>query len=434
MNRRSGERLVSSPALELIHEALALHAGTAHSGPVRLSAPEISAAALRTPFDPVARRALEVFCAMLGTLSGNLALTLGSVGGLYGGGGIVPQIIDFFQQSEFRSRFERKGRFSEWLSRIPTWVVMAPRSALRGASAMLDDHLTADHGAGPLLDEIRAALPRLSDAERDVANDLLAAPGAWMSDPIARIAERSGVSTPTVMRFCRSMGFVGLADFKLRLGSGLSGTTKIASSPVQAGDPTAERMAKVCNNSISALIGLRDRLHPAFERALALLGRARCIEVYGTGSASIAAQDAQHKLGRLGLLAVARCDLQLQNVTSAFLGGADVLLVISNSGTLDASSEAAARARARARARPAGAPVIAICPQHSDLARLADVVMPVDHPQDLQALVPMVSQLMQTVIVDMLVTELAMARRETITQALAHQREGRFVALSLHGA
>ena len=427
----SGERLVSSPGLELIHEALALHAGTAHSGPVRLSAPEISAAALRTPFDPVARRALEVFCAMLGTLSGNLALTLGSVGGLYGGGGIVPQIIDFFQQSEFRSRFERKGRFSEWLSRIPTWVVMAPRSALRGASAMLDDHLTADHGAGPLLDEIRAALPRLSDAERDVANDLLAAPGAWMSDPIARIAERSGVSTPTVMRFCRSMGFVGLADFKLRLGSGLSGTTKIAYSPVQAGDPTAERMAKVCNNSISALIGLRDRLHPAFERALALLGRVRCIEVYGTGSASIAAQDAQHKLGRLGLLgllAIARCDPQLQNVTPTFLGAGDVLLVISNSGTLDASNEAAVRAR------HAGAPVIAICPQHSDLSRLADVAMPVDHPQDLQVLVPMVSQLMQTVIVDMLVTELAMARRETITQALAHQREGRFVALSLHGA
>ena len=425
----SGERLVSSPGLELIHEALALHASTAHSGPVRLSAPEISAAALRTPFDPVARRALEVFCAMLGTLSGNLALTLGSVGGLYVGGGIVPQIIDFFQQSEFRSRFERKGRFSEWLSRIPTWVVTAPRSALRGASAMLDDHLTADHGAGPLLDEIRAALPRLSGAERAVANDLLAAPRAWMSDPIARIAERSGVSTPTVMRFCRSMGFVGLADFKLRLGSGLSGTTKVAHSPVQAGDPTAERMAKVCNNSISALIGLRDRLHPkAFERAVALLGRARCIEIYGTGSASIAAQDAQHKLGRLGLPAVARCDPQLQNVTSAFLGAGDVLLVISNSGTLDASNEAAARAR------HAGAPVIAICPQHSDLARLADVVMPVDHPRDLQALVPMVSQLMQTVIVDMLVTELAMARRETITQALAHQREGRFVALSSHGA
>ena len=239
-----------------------------------------------------------------------------------------------------------------------------------------------------------------------------------MSDPFAHIAERSGVSMPTAMRCCRAMGFVGLADFKLRLESGLSGTTKVAHGPVQAGGPTAERMAKVCNNSISALTGLRDRLRPqALESAVALLGRARCIEVYGTGSASIAAQDAQHKLGRLGLLAVARCDLQLQNVNSAFLGGADVLLVISNSGTLDASNEAAARARAR----PAGAPVIAIRPQHSDLARLADVVMPVDHPQDLQALVPMVSQLMQTVIVDMLVTELAIARRETITQALAHQ-------------
>jgi glucokinase len=296
-------------------------------------------------------------------------------------------------------------------------------------SALLDNHLTADHGAGPLLDDVRAALARLSTSERLAAADLLSAPRAWLSDPIARIAERCGVSTPTVMRFCRSMGFKGLADFKLRLGAGLSGTTKVAYRSVDAGDPTAERIATIMNNSISALILLRDRLHPqAFERAVQLLAQARRIEVYGLGTAALAAEDAQHKLGRLGLHAVARTDPQLQALTAAYLGAADVLLVLSNSGAIDPLNDAVVRARRN------GASVIAMCPQRSELARLADVVLPVDHPEDLQALVPMVSRLMQTVIVDVLVTDLALQRRELINTALARQDEQRYGQLSSHSS
>jgi glucokinase len=420
----SGERLISASGLELTYEALALRSG--HQ-PARRSATEISVAALADAPDPVAHQALSMFCAMLGTAAGNLALTLGAQGGVYIGGGIVPQIAGFFAQSAFRARFEAKGRFQPWLARVPTWIVTAPRASLRGASAMLDDHLTADHGAGPLLVDIRAAMDKLSASERIVAQDLLSAPRAWMSDSIARIAERCGVSTPTVMRFCRSLGFKGLVDFKLRLGSGLSGTTKVAHRAVSAGDPTAERIGKIFDNSISALIGLRDRLHPdVFERAVAALAGARRIEVYGTGSAALAAEEAQHKLGRLGLAALARTDAQQQNLTSIYLGAEDVLLVLSNSGELDSINEAVARAR------HAGTVVIAMCPQRSELARLADIVLPVDHPDDVQALVPMVSRLMQTVMIDALVSDLALQRRGPITAALAHQDDQRFGALSSH--
>ncbi|PXW96682.1 RpiR family transcriptional regulator [Sphaerotilus hippei] len=420
----SGERLISASGLELTHELLASRSGLP---PPRLSAPEISARAQATPADPVALRALEMFCAMLGTVAGNLALTLGSTGGVYIGGGIVPQMLPFLARSAFRQRFESKGRFRSWLERVPTWVAVAPRSALRGASAMLDDHLTADHGAGPLLVEIRAAMDRLSTSERTVAQDLLSAPRAWMSDSIARIAERCGVSTPTVMRFCRSMGFKGLADFKLRLGSGLSGTTKVAHREVQHEDPTAERIGKIFDNSISALIALRDRLHPAaFERATAALAGARRIEIYGTGSSALTAEDAQNKLGRLGLAALARTDAQLQNLTSIYLGTGDVLLVLSNSGALESVNEAVARARR------AGTTVITMCPQRSELARLADIVLPVDHPDDVHALVPMLSRLAQTVMIDALVSDLALQRRDAIGSALAHQNDQRFVTLSSH--
>ena len=420
----SAERLISGPGLELIYEALAAQA---RHTPARRSAAEISAAAQADPVDDVARRALATFCAMLGTVAGNLALTLGCVGGLYIGGGIVPQVLGFFQASKFRERFEQKGRFTPWLSRIPTYVIAAPRTALRGVSAMLEEHLAAAHGAGRLLEEVRTAMPRLSAAERQVAQDVLSAPRAWLTDPVVQIAERCNVSTPTVLRFCRSMGFKGLADFKLRLGAGLAGSTQVTHCEVQASDPAAERFAKIFNNSISALVGLRDRLRPeAFERAVSEMARARRIEVFGAGSATIAAEDAQHKLGRLGLAAVARTDVQLQSLAASFLTSEDVLLVLSNSGTHDPINEAVARAR------KAGATVVALCPQRSELARLADVVLPVDHPDDVGALVPMVSRLMQTVIIDVLVTDLALKRRDLISRSLARQDDQRFGVLSSH--
>ena len=423
----SAERLISGPGLELIYEALAAHAG---HDPAQRRAPDISRLATAAPgadSDPVARRALEVFCAMLGTVAGNLALTLGCQGGLYIGGGIVPQVLEFFQRSGFRSRFEAKGRFSQYLRGIPTFVITAPRPALQGVSAILEDHLSAEHGAGRLLEDIRAARPRLSAAERQVAQDVLTAPRAWLTDPIVQIAGRCGVSTPTVMRFCRSMGFKGLTDFKLRLGAGLSGKSQLSHQEVQATAPVAERMATIFNNSISALVALRDRLSPeVFERTVTEMAGARRIEIYGLGTAAVAAEDAMHKLGRIGLMAVARTDAVQQSVTSAFLGAEDVLLVLSNSGELEPMNESVARARR------AGTRVIVACPQRSELARLSDILLPVDHPGDVHALVPMVSRLMQTMIIDVLVTELALKRRDLISRSLAHQDDQRFGVLSSH--
>lgn len=420
----SGERLISAAGLALMHQWLTQRDGVATS---LHTAPDITAAALASTPDPAAQRTLDIFCAMLGTVAGNLALTLGSTGGLYIGGAIVPRILPFFARSRFRERFEQKGRFQPWLARIPTWVIDTPNSALRGASALLDDHLSADHGASSLLADIRMAMERLSASERLVAQDVLSAPRAWMSDPIVRIAERCGVSTPTVMRFCRSMGFKGLADFKLRLGSGLSGSMRVSHSDVQSSDPPAERMGKILNNSISALILLRDRLHPeVFERAIHTLLRARRIEIYAVGNAAATAEDAQDKLGRLGLPAIARTDPMLQSLSAAFLGPEDTVLVLSNSGAIESVNDAVARARRT------GATVIAMCPQRSELARLADVVLPVEHPDDTQSVVPMVSRLMQSVILDVLVSDLALQRRSVISAALEKVDDHRFGTLSSH--
>ena len=88
--------------------------------------------------DPIASQTLEMFCAFLGSVAGNLALTLGARGGIYIGGGIVPRLGEDFERSAFRERFEQKGRYRAYLQRIPTLVIRSTVSpALEGASRAL---------------------------------------------------------------------------------------------------------------------------------------------------------------------------------------------------------------------------------------------------------------------------------------------------------
>ena len=90
---------------------------------------------------PQAGEALTHFCALLGSVAGNLALTLGARGGVYIGGGIVPRLGDWFHRSPFRQRFEAKGRFATYLQAIPVWVITSRQSpALLGAALALDAH------------------------------------------------------------------------------------------------------------------------------------------------------------------------------------------------------------------------------------------------------------------------------------------------------
>ena len=141
----SAERFVSGPGLVLIHEALAARGGLALAD--NLSPSDVVTRALEAN-DALCLEAIEVFCGMLGTVAGNLAVTLGAQGGIYIGGGVVPRLGEYFARSPFRARFERKGRLSDFTARIPTSVITAPYPALQGTSALLADHL-ANNPARP---------------------------------------------------------------------------------------------------------------------------------------------------------------------------------------------------------------------------------------------------------------------------------------------
>ena len=131
----SAERVISGAGLvDLYHALCDLKDG---QGREITTPADVLARAQDVPLS-TANQALDMFCGFLGSVAGDLALTLGARGGIYIGGGIVPRLGERFAASPFRARFEDKGRFKNYLKDIPTWVIHSPVSpALQGASQAL---------------------------------------------------------------------------------------------------------------------------------------------------------------------------------------------------------------------------------------------------------------------------------------------------------
>lgn len=128
--RVSIERLICGPGLLNLHRALAEIDGRE----TRIDDPAlITAEAMAEPRSPCGAT-LARFCAMLGAVAGDIALTTGARGGVYIAGGIAPRILPFLQASPFRERFERKGRFRDYMAAIPTHVILHRHAALLGAA------------------------------------------------------------------------------------------------------------------------------------------------------------------------------------------------------------------------------------------------------------------------------------------------------------
>lgn len=129
----SAESLVSGPGLSLLYETLTRLEG---GEPKKLHPSEVSDLALNNKCS-IAVEALAMFCSIFGSVAGNLALTLGARGGVYVGGGIVLRILNVFMDSRFRERFEQHGRLTEYLQKIPTYVINTDYPALTGAIVAL---------------------------------------------------------------------------------------------------------------------------------------------------------------------------------------------------------------------------------------------------------------------------------------------------------
>jgi glucokinase len=130
----SGERFLSGIGLPVLHRAVAAVLG--HAAP-KLTAADIVERGLARS-DAACDQTVDAFCALLGGLAGNVALTTGARGGVFIGGGIVPRLGERFFQSRFRERFEAKGRFAEFLQGIPTALITDTLAALTGSALAAD--------------------------------------------------------------------------------------------------------------------------------------------------------------------------------------------------------------------------------------------------------------------------------------------------------
>lgn len=129
----STERLVAGIGWSLLHEAICAVRGLTYHP---MDPATIGRLALAGT-DPSAVATLNAFCGILGTAAGNLAMTLGARGGIYLAGGIAARYASFLASSQFRARFEAKGRFAGYNAEIPTWVITGGQPGLLGAAASL---------------------------------------------------------------------------------------------------------------------------------------------------------------------------------------------------------------------------------------------------------------------------------------------------------
>ncbi len=134
----SNERILSGPGLLNLYQAMAENEGRKTTNPTTVEI-TLTACAHADSFEA---NVLNRFCAILGSFAGDIALAMGARNGVLIAGGILPNAVDFFLASDFRRRFEEKGRFASYMGTIPTALIIDEHAGLRGAATILRNQIT----------------------------------------------------------------------------------------------------------------------------------------------------------------------------------------------------------------------------------------------------------------------------------------------------
>ncbi len=268
-----------------------------------------------------------------------------------------------------------------------------------------------------MLERIKSTLSSLAPAEQRVGKLLLADPRTFSTLPVTELADRAGVSKPTVVRFCRSMGYEGLSDFKLKLAGSLSEGVPFIHRNVGAQDSSNDVLVKVIDNTVTAFLKYRNDASSAqIDKAAAAIAlthkKGKRLEFFGVGNSGIVAQDAQHKFFRLGFHTISHSDGHMQIMSASLLGPGDCLVVFSNSGRTRDLLDSCEIAKKN------GATTVVITASGSPLANAGKIHLAADHPESYEKFSPMVSRLLHLMIVDVLATAVALRIGSTQLQPM----------------
>jgi len=264
---------------------------------------------------------------------------------------------------------------------------------------------------GKFLPFISGSVAELSPSERRVANYVLETPQMVMRMNLAILARDAAVSEPTVIRFCRAVGCEGFSDFKIRLAQSLAVGAPYVHREVRADDSLEDLASKIFLSSIQTLADLRDRFDTAaLERATIALAKARRIDCYGVGLASVAAIDAHQKLMRLGVPSFVYADVHVQTMSAATLQPNDVAIAFSYTGQIRDIVRTAQVAKEQ------GAFVIAVTRSDTELARICSMNLAVDTAEDTFVYAPMTTRLAHLAVIDVLATSVALRRGPDVVE------------------
>ena len=253
----------------------------------------------------------------------------------------------------------------------------------------------------------------LRKSEAKVANYVLANASEVIKMRIVDLASKSEVSEPTVIRFCKAIGFDGFQSFKLQLAQQLGLGSVFTQFAVEDNDTVADLINKVFDTTVGSLITAREEINSeVLEQAITTISNARRVEFYGFGASGSVAADAQHKFFRLQLSSAAYTDPHIQRMSAISLGSEDVVVAISQSGETQALLESVALAR------EAGANVIGLAPHNTSLSRVCNLAIYVNMEEDLKSFTPVSSRIAHLVVIDVLATGVARHRKPLLKEHL----------------
>jgi RpiR family carbohydrate utilization transcriptional regulator len=270
-----------------------------------------------------------------------------------------------------------------------------------------------------VLRALRLHLDDLRNSEKKVAVAVLGSPDKVIYQSISELADNAGTSEPTVLRFCRALGFRGYHDLKIQLAQDLVPEVKNIHEDVTRGDDAATLIRKVLNANVIAINATLDTVDPAMvDRAVQVLARAKHIDFFGLGGSGAVAMDAYHKFFRLGIPCGWQSDSHMQAMSAALMTARNVVVAISHSGSTKDIVESLEIAKANR------ATTIAIVSHRkSPVASLADIALCVQAKETGFKPEPMSSRIAHLCVIDVLAVGVALKRSRDFVASVQKTRK-----------
>jgi len=258
-----------------------------------------------------------------------------------------------------------------------------------------------------LLRQIKKSLPDLRKSEQTVAEFVLKDPKSIIMMKTAEASNEMGISEPTLIRFCKAIGFSGFQEFKINLSQQLAADDYFVMYEINEDDSIHELCEKVFDTTISEILNVRSQIDQAIlENAIEILVNAKRVEFYAFGGSAPVAMDGQHKFFRLKISSSYISDPHLQFMSANSLEKDDVVVAISQSGTTSALIDSVKIVRKN------GVKVIGIMPGNTPLSNLCDFPLTIDVGVENRITKPVTSRIAYTAVIDVLTMGVAQLKPE----------------------